>query len=119
MAEVAAPAVLVVIPCYNGGQYLPGLIESLAAQTFGPLAIILVDDGSTDPAIESAIAALPAHYTVVRQVNIGLAAARNAGFAAARLPLVSVNPTGSLRPSGVAPIMTKMHCFSSLNRACS
>ena len=42
------PKVSVVIPCYNGGAFLPGALESLAAQTLRDFEVIVVDDGSDD-----------------------------------------------------------------------
>lgn len=83
-----APLATVVVPCFNGGRFLPGLVASLETQTFRDFEVVLVDDGSTETATIAAIAALPPAYRVIRQANQGLAAARNSGFAAARSPLV-------------------------------
>jgi glycosyltransferase involved in cell wall biosynthesis len=79
-----APAVSIVIPCYNGSRFLPLLTASLERQTFRDFEVVLVDDGSTDPQMTAAIAALPTYFRVIRQENKGLPAARNAGFDAAR-----------------------------------
>src|SRR5688500_7929269 len=45
----AAPRVSVVVPCYDQGQFLDEAVDSVLAQTFGDLEILVVDDGSTDP----------------------------------------------------------------------
>lgn len=75
--------VSVVIPCFNGGADLPETLNSLARQTVPPAEIIVVDDGSTDPATIAVLDALPPPVRLIRQENRGLAAARNAGMAAA------------------------------------
>lgn len=77
------PTVSIVIPCWNAGQYLSELFESLDAQTFSDFETILVDDGSTDPATLDALKTLPSAVTLIRQENRGLPGARNTGFRAA------------------------------------
>jgi len=42
------PLVSVVIATYNMSAYLPEAVESVRSQTYGPIEIIIVDDGSTD-----------------------------------------------------------------------
>jgi len=46
--ETNEPLVSVVIATFNMGQYLPAAIESVLAQTWKNLEVIVVDDGSTD-----------------------------------------------------------------------
>jgi glycosyltransferase involved in cell wall biosynthesis len=60
---------------------LDATITSVLQQTYQPIEVIVVDDGSTD-----ASASVAARYPVqiVRQSNHGVAAARNTGIAAAR-----------------------------------
>ncbi|MFZ4808761.1 MAG: glycosyltransferase family 2 protein [Hyphomicrobiaceae bacterium] len=84
----AMPQVSVVVPCYNGGKFVPALLEALAAQTVRDFETIIVDDGSTDPLTQNVLATLPDSIRVVRQANAGLPGARNTGFAAARAPFV-------------------------------
>jgi glycosyltransferase involved in cell wall biosynthesis len=73
----------VVIPTYNYARYLPEAIDSALAQTYAPLEVVVVDDGSTDETPE-VLAAYGAKIRAVRQSNQGVAAARNTGVAAAR-----------------------------------
>jgi glycosyltransferase involved in cell wall biosynthesis len=70
--------VSVVITVYNGEPYLTQAIESVLEQTYRPIEIIVVDDGSTD---ETASIAKQYHNQVryVRQNNLGAGAARNLG----------------------------------------
>ena len=42
------PLVSVVIATYNMGQYLPEAVDSVLAQRWENLEVIVVDDGSTD-----------------------------------------------------------------------
>ena len=44
----ANPLVSIVTPCYNGEAYLDRYFENILAQTYSPLEVIMVDDGSTD-----------------------------------------------------------------------
>lgn len=48
-----AETISVIVPVYNAEKYLDRCVESIVAQTYKNLEIILVDDGSTDnsPAI--------------------------------------------------------------------
>lgn len=77
--------VTVVITSFNYAEYLGQAIESVLAQTYKADEIIVVDDGSTDDTSEVA-----SRYPVrlIRQENRGVAAARNAGIAAARSPYI-------------------------------
>ncbi|PWB59710.1 MAG: glycosyltransferase family 2 protein [Bradyrhizobiaceae bacterium] len=79
-----APAVSVVVPCYNAGRYLDALLASLSAQTFRDFETVIVDDGSTDAVTREKLAAIESGIRVVRQQNRGLSGARNTGFREAR-----------------------------------
>lgn len=74
--------VSVVIPCYNGGNTIYQAIESVRSQTWPRVEIVVVDDGSNDPATVALLDSLKA-INLIRQANAGLPAARNAGFRAA------------------------------------
>jgi glycosyltransferase involved in cell wall biosynthesis len=75
----------VVVPVHNVARYLDICLESLAAQTYRDLEVVLVDDGSTDGSgdIADAWPARDQRFRVVHQANRGLGAARNAGAALA------------------------------------
>lgn len=72
------PTISVIIPAYNAAPFVGRAIESALAQTYAPLEILVVDDGSTD---ETAlvVAQFPAPVCLLRQDNAGPAAARNHG----------------------------------------
>lgn len=81
---MSAPRVTVVMPCYNAHRHLGEAIDSVRAQTLDGVEIVIVDDGSSDPATAAFLATLPPDIRIVRQENRGLAGARNTGFREAR-----------------------------------
>jgi glycosyltransferase involved in cell wall biosynthesis len=76
----AQPTVSVVLPCYNAHAFLPRALDSVRAQTYLDIEIIVVDDGSNNPETITYLDALPDDVHLVRHENRGLAAARNTGF---------------------------------------
>lgn len=78
-----AELISVVIPAYNARHTLPATLESLFAQTWPHLEIIVVDDGSTDGTAQM-LAHYGARVRLLSQPNGGLARARATGVAAAR-----------------------------------
>lgn len=70
-----------VIPVHNGRDFLAEAIDSVIAQGWSRMQIIVIDDGSTDGSAE--IAARYAGVEVLFQDRAGVAAARNAGLARA------------------------------------
>jgi glycosyltransferase involved in cell wall biosynthesis len=77
-----------IVACFNYGDYLGEAVESLLGQAGGAPHVVVVDDGSTDPATHAALDALPDEVEVIRQANAGVVAARNAGLARADTPFV-------------------------------
>lgn len=77
-ASAARPLVAVVIPVYNGERYLAEALASVFAQTWRPIEVIVVDDGSTDLSAE--VATQAGSVRLIRQANAGVAAARNTGI---------------------------------------
>src|SRR5687768_2851389 len=76
----ARPLVTVVVTNYNYGRFLTAALDSVLAQTYVPIEVIVVDDGSTDDS-----RSILERYSVkaIYQDNAGQAAALNAGVAAA------------------------------------
>jgi len=73
-----AELVSVVIPCYGQAHFLPEAIESVLAQTYPHLEVLVVDDASADNA--SPVAARYPGVRCVRGENAGMAGARNFGI---------------------------------------
>ncbi|MEU6536353.1 CDP-glycerol glycerophosphotransferase family protein [Streptomyces sp. NPDC047000] len=78
-----APRLSVIVPIYNVERYLPACLDSLAAQTFGDIEVLMVDDGSPDDSavIAGEYAARDSRFKLIRKENAGLGAARNTGIA--------------------------------------
>jgi glycosyltransferase involved in cell wall biosynthesis len=77
------PLVSVIIPTYNRGALIGRAIDSVRAQTYPNIEIIVVDDGSTDDT-QDRLRQYGDGVRVVSQENAGPAAARNKGIAQAR-----------------------------------
>jgi len=79
------PLVSIVVPIYKVEKYLERCLDSLVAQDYRPLEVILVNDGSPD-GCGNIIRRYEARYPIFRslwQENQGLSAARNNGIALA------------------------------------
>ena len=81
--------VSVVIPTFNRERELTRAIESVLAQTYPTLEIIVVDDGSTDDTRAVATRYAP-HVRYIWQPNSGVSTARNAGLRTARGEFVAL-----------------------------
>jgi glycosyltransferase involved in cell wall biosynthesis len=94
------PRVSVIIPCYNLGVYLDEAVESVLAQTCQDFEIIIVDDGSTDPATQALLANYQRPKTrVIRIGHVGVSEARNAAIAHATAPyLCALDADDRLEP---------------------
>ncbi len=72
------PLVSVIIPNYNYARYLPQAIDSVLAQTYPRVEIVVVDDGSRDDSA-AVLERYGSQINAIRQQNQGVAAARNRG----------------------------------------
>jgi len=84
----ARPRVAAVIPCYNAARHIGEALGSILNQTYQPIDVIVVNDGSTDD-FDGAIAPFRDRITVIEQPNSGQAAARNRALAAAEATYVA------------------------------
>lgn len=76
------PTVTVVMPAYNAEKYLAESIESVLAQTFDDLELLIIDDGSTDRTAEIANSYCQQDNRVklFSQENHGVSTSRNKGI---------------------------------------
>lgn len=77
------PLISVVLPTYNVAQYLQQCLESVAAQTYRNIEVIIIIDGATDGSYEIAqeFCKKDNRFAVYWQENAGSGPARNAGLA--------------------------------------
>lgn len=80
------PLISIIVPVYNIKEYLPRCVESLGAQTYSNIEILLVDDGSTDGtgALCEELAAKDGRIRVFHKENGGSSTARNLGLSKAQ-----------------------------------
>jgi glycosyltransferase involved in cell wall biosynthesis len=85
-----APLVSIIVPVFNGEQYLRESLDSILAQTYAPTEVLVMDDGSTDstPAIISSYGDRVQHHRQPR--NLGIYGNSNAGIALARGDYVAI-----------------------------
>ena len=77
------PKISVLVPAYNVALWLPSCLDSILAQTYQNLEIIVVNDGSTDNTgtILDSYAKKNGRIVAIHQKNAGLVAARETGIA--------------------------------------
>ncbi len=90
IAEMDKPDISVIIPTYNRSRQLAQCLDALSATRDEAFEVIVVDDGSPEPA-ESVTHAFADRLDIIclRQKNAGPASARNAGVRVARAPILA------------------------------
>ena len=77
----------VIIPCYNSESFIIDALESVKAQSYSNLEIIIINDGSTDNTKDIVMGFIASNarlnIILIDQLNKGVSAARNAGLRAA------------------------------------
>ena len=82
--DPATSLVSVITPLYNAEKYIAGSINSILAQTWPNIELIIIDDGSTDNSFKIAKSFESEKVKVLQQTNKGASAARNYGLKAAK-----------------------------------
>jgi glycosyltransferase involved in cell wall biosynthesis len=77
------PLVSIVIPCFNAERTIGATIRSALAQTYQPIEVIVIDDGSQDRSL-AIVKSFGDTVRVEAQTNSGACAARNRGIELAR-----------------------------------
>ncbi|MCO6449350.1 MAG: glycosyltransferase family 2 protein [Caldilineales bacterium] len=94
---IVNPLISVIVPVYNGADFLPGAVASIRAQTYRPIEIIIIDDGSTDET--AAVASRLGDDIRYRyQPNQGPGSARNSGINLARADFIAFLDVDDLWP---------------------
>ncbi len=116
-----AEMVSVIIPCYQQAQYVGEAIESVLAQSYPHLEVVVVDDGSNDNV--GAIASRYPGVRYVREENGGAAAARNVGIRNSNGDfLIFLDADDRLVPDGVAAgigaLESRPECAAAIGTYC-
>ncbi|HNB25192.1 MAG TPA: glycosyltransferase family 2 protein [Candidatus Melainabacteria bacterium] len=87
---MANPLISVVIPNWNGKKFLAGCLDSLKEQTYEPIEVVIVDNGSKDGSVEYLKENYPYVKLVTFPVNTGFSPAVNAGIKASTGEMVAL-----------------------------
>ena len=104
-----------IVPVFNGERYLGEALDSILAQTYRPIEIIVVDDGSTDGTREL-VARYGDSVHYIRQKNTGAPTARNLGLSVAQGDLIAFLDSDDLwHPEKLARQMARFEARSELD----
>ena len=99
------PLVSIVIPTYNRAAYLGEAIESVLAQDYAPIELIVIDDGSTDDT-QAVLKRYAGRCLCEVQENQGQSRTLNRGWQLARGEIVGyLGDDDCLRPGAVAALV--------------
>jgi glycosyltransferase involved in cell wall biosynthesis len=103
------PLVSIIIDNFNYGRFLHAAIDSALAQTYTPVEVVAVDDGSTDNSCEI-ISSYGDRVSAVFKPNGGHASAFNAGFRASHGSIVMfLDADDMLLPNAVEEVVRAWH----------
>jgi glycosyltransferase involved in cell wall biosynthesis len=113
--EILAPSISVIMPTWNRENSICKAIDSILAQSYQPLEIIIIDDGSTDDTLEL----LHKQYKnqlakqqikIIRNQHSGVSAARNVGLENSQGDLIAYLDSDNIWRSDYLLVMAS--CFS-------
>lgn len=103
--------VSIVVPVYNGEEYLERCLKSICTQSYPDLQVILVNDGSTDGTAElcQKYVVQDDRITLISQENQGVSKARNVGLSLVKGEyLLFVDADDELLPNALLYLVEKM-----------
>jgi GT2 family glycosyltransferase len=95
----ALKPISVVLPIHNGSAFICEAVESVVAQGYPEIEIIIVDDGSTDD-LNFALLRISHPFRLIRQPQCGPSAARNSGIHKARHDWIAFLDADDIWPAG-------------------
>jgi glycosyltransferase involved in cell wall biosynthesis len=100
--------VSIIIPCYNYARFLGAALDSVLAQTYPSMEVIVIDDGSPDNTGEVA-ACYGDRIRYIHQENQGLSASRNNGIQLASHDFIALlDADDEWEPTFLEALMEKM-----------
>lgn len=108
----------VIVPVYNTGKYLTDCVNSILAQDYNNIEILLIDDGSTDDysaALCDELADKNINIRVIHQKNCGSAGARNRGIAEAKGEYISFIDSDDIIESNMLSTLYSMAKENNVN----
>jgi GT2 family glycosyltransferase len=95
-----------VVVSYNSRGWLEGCLEALAVQSYTPLEVIVVDNGSTDGSTQWLKHGERANKVLLLEATLGLASAINRGVEQAHgAYILLLNPDTRLEPGAIAQMV--------------
>lgn len=114
------PLVSVIIPNWNGAALLPACLDSLRAQTYRRLEIIVVDNASTDDSAALVRERYPEVRLIVLPENRGLTGGVNAGIRAAQGEIIALlNNDAEAEPAWVEALVQALEAHPEAGSAAS
>ena len=91
-----SPEITIIVPIYNGAEYLRETLDSLLSQSFKDFELLAINDGSKDKSSDIVRSFKDDRIRLVEKPNGGLCDALNRGIAEARTPFIMRNDQDDL-----------------------